>query len=248
MSWAGQRRAGIAFGIVAVLASLTALSWYVFLYEPPSCFDRIQNQDELGIDCDGVCTRMCVAPRTDAVWTRAVRTADGVYHGVSLVKNPLPNVSGTDLTYVLSLYDRGNILVAERRGSLALSPGETRIVFEPNIITGERVPVRALLKIDGGTWARAEAEPSTIRMRLGQLSEETRTLTAELENLTATPIENVVADALLYDSDGILVTASETRIDVLPARGRYEAVFTWPEPFERPVVTSDVIVRTDARP
>lgn len=248
MSWAGQRRAGIAFGIVAVLAFLTALSWYVFIYEPPSCFDGIQNQDELGVDCDGVCQRMCVAPRTDALWTRAVKTADGVYHGVALVKNPLPNVSGTDLAYVLSLYDRGNILVAERRGTFELSPGETRIVFEPNVITGERIPVRALLKIDGGVWERSDALQSTIRMRLGELSEETRTLTAELENLTATPIENVVATALLYDSEGVLVTASETRLDVLPARGRYAATFTWPEPFERPVVTSDVIVRTDARP
>jgi hypothetical protein len=146
----------------------------------------------------------------------------------------------------MSLYDSGNILVAERRSVVTLMPGETRVVFEPNIITGERVPVRAFMKVDGGTWDRRDATPSEIRIILGAVDEKSRTFSATLENMTAAPINNVVADALLYDAAGILVTASETRVAVLGPRERHEAVFTWSEAFPKPIITSDVVVRLDA--
>lgn len=248
MGWAERRRAGIAGGIAFTLLCLTGLSWYLFFYHPPTCFDGIQNQDEQGIDCDGSCSLMCIAPRVDADWTRAVRTAPGVYHGVSLIKNPLTNVRGTGLKYTMSLYDAGNILVAERRGTFDLDPGATRVLFESNVTTGERVPVRAFLRIDGGVWDKAEPVVDEIRIIPGVVDEKARTFTASIENTTPNTENDIVADALLYDAEGILVTASETRIPVLAPRERQDVVFTWPEPFARPIRTSDIVVRLDERP
>jgi hypothetical protein len=248
MGWAGRRRAGIAGGIALFFAALTLLSWYLFFYAPPTCFDGIQNQDEQGIDCDGSCALMCIAPRVDADWTRSVRTAPGVYHGVSLIKNPLTNVRGTGLKYTMSLYDAGNILVAERRGAFDLDPGATRVLFESNVTTGERVPVRALLRVDGGVWEKADSTVDYIRIIPGVVDEKALTFTASIENVTAEPQNDIVADALLYDAEGILVTASETRIPILGPRERQEVVFTWPEQFARPIRTSDIVVRFDERP
>lgn len=248
MQWSQRRRVSIAVSIVLICASLTILGWYAFVYVPPSCSDGLQNQDERGIDCEGTCARMCVIPRVDAVWSRAVKTADGVYHGVALIKNPEPSSSSTGLTYIMSLYDAGNILVAERRGSFDLTPGETRVIFEPNIITGERTPVRTLMKIDGGTWLRDEQRVSLLRTLPGTVDSEKRELVATIENTTPTTITDIVADALLYDREGILVTASETRIPTLAARARQEVVFTWPDAFSRPISTSDIVVRINVRP
>ncbi len=246
MGWAENRRVGIAVGIVLIFAALTALVWYVFIYNPPTCFDGIQNQDEQGIDCDGSCVLMCLAPRVDADWTRSVRTATGVYHGVSLVKNPLTTAKGTGLQYSMSLYDSGNILVAERRGTFDLEPGETRVLFESNVTTGERVPVRAFLRIDGGVWEKAVPSDKPIRIIPGVVDEQALTFTAVLENTTPLPQSDIVADALLYDAEGILVTASETRIPVLGPRARQDIVFTWPEKFARPIRTSDIVIRLTA--
>lgn len=248
MQWGQRRRVSIAVSIVLILASFTILGWYAFVYVPPSCSDGLQNQDERGIDCEGTCARMCVIPRVDAVWSRAVKTADGVYHGVAFIKNPEPSSSATGLTYIMSLYDAGNILVAERRGTFDLTSGETRVIFEPNIITRERTPVRTLMKIDGGNWLRAEQVASLIRVLPGTVNSEKRELTATIENTTPTPIDGIVADALLYDREGVLVTASETRVPVLPARARQDIVFTWPDAFSRPVTTSDIVVRLNVRP
>lgn len=228
--------------------ALTALGWYVLIYEPPSCTDGIQNQDERGVDCEGACDRMCTFPRVDALWSRAVKTADGVYHGVALIKNPLPNAKGTRLSYTMSLYDSGNILVAERRGAFSLAPGETRVIFEPNIVTGERVPVRAFMKIDGGLWERSDPAAQLLRVIPGTVDEETRTLTATIENATPNAVSNIIADALLFDAEGVLVTASESKVPTIAARARQELIFTWPEAFQRPVITWDILVRLDALP
>lgn len=248
MSWAGRRKVGIAAGIVVLFAALLGLVWYVFIYEPPSCSDGIMNQDERGVDCDGSCALMCTPARVDADWTRAVKTVEGIYHGVSLIKNPLTNASATGLKYTMSLYDTGNILVAERRGTFDLEPGETRVLFESNIITGERIPVRAFLRIDGGIWQRATPSERPIKVIPGVVDEELRTFTASLENTTPYRQQEVIADALLYDEKGILVTASETMIPILEPRARQDIVFTWPEAFLRPIRTSDIVVRLNVRP
>lgn len=243
MQWAQRRRVSIATGIVCLLAVLLVSVWYFFLYEPATCFDGVMNQDEQGIDCDGVCARMCIAPRVDALWTRPVQTAAGVYHGVSLVQNPEPRARGVGLTYRLSLFDSKNILVAERRGTFDLMPGESRVVFEPNVTTGERLPVRALMKIDGGVWERTDPVVQVVRVLPGVVNVEMRTLSATIENMSATPVTDVVANALLFDSVGVVITASETNVPFLQARERHEVVFTWSVPFARPVATSDIFIR-----
>lgn len=243
MSWADRRRTSIAVGIVLFFVTLTVLGWYAFIYTPATCTDGIQNQDELGIDCDGSCARICTVPRVDALFSRAVNTAPGVYHAVALVKNPLPNARARGVSYALSLFDAENILVAERRGTLQLEPGETRVLFESNVLTGERIPARTLTRFEGGEWDRALPDEAVIRVIPGTLDTEKRILTSVIENLTPISVTGIIMNALLYDSAGVLVTASETRLESLQAFGRHEATFTWLTPFERSVTTWDIVVR-----
>lgn len=248
MDWAGRRRLTYAGSILLVFALLLAGGWYFFIYTPPSCFDGIQNQDEVGIDCDGSCSKMCSPSNVNALWTRAVKVAEGVYHGVALVKNPLGDAKGSNLPYTMSLYDTENVLVAERRGTLNLNPGETRVVFESNIVTGSRIPFRAFTSLGDGVWDRMAPVQNLVAVIPNPLDQENRLLSAVLENTTAAPVNGVIADALLYDAEGILVAASETRIDTLAGRERRVVTFTWGIPFARPVTTADILVRLQHAP
>ena len=99
-------------------------------------------------------------------------------------------------------------MVAERRGTVTLEPGESRAIFEPNVITGSRIPVRTLTKLDGGTWDKAQPITNPIRIVTQDLDSAGLNLTATLENTTAVVVNDVVADALLYDADDILIAAS----------------------------------------
>lgn len=248
LEWARRRQVLYGVGVVLFFLVIAVIIYFVFVYRAPSCMDGIQNQDEAGIDCDGMCTTMCSPPRVDQLWTRSVKVADGVYHTVAFVKNPKPDYRGTNIAYVISLYDVGNILVAERRGTVTLEPGESRAIFEPNVITGSRIPVRTLTKLDGGNWDKAQPITNPIRIVTQELDSAGLNLTATLENTTAVVVNDVVADALLYDADDILIAASETRLASIPARGRHDITFTWVVAFTKPVARADIEVRSAHAP
>jgi hypothetical protein len=243
--WAVKRQVEYALGIFLALVLVSGGGWYLFVYQPASCTDNIQDQQELGIDCDGPCATICKPPRVDALWARPVKAADGVYHAVSLVKNPLTDARGSNLNYTLSLYDEGNILIAERRGTFDLTPGETRSIFEAGIITGSRIPVRAFITIGGGVWTKATATPSPIKTFPGTVDQTALVFPGTLTNTTAVAVNNIVADALLYDANDILITASETKIGTIPARGSQDITYTWNVPFSAPVVRADIQVRVE---
>ncbi len=226
-----------------MILALAGLIWYVFFYRPPSCTDGLQNQDEEAVDCGGACAALCVVPKISIVWARSVEVAPGVFHGVALVRNPLTDAGGENMTYTMRLLDAEGILIAETMGTLSLAPGEVAPIFEPNIQAGFRVPARTFVSVDAGFWKRMEHTVDPIRIGSPALDQEALRLSATLENTTALPVGRVTATALLYDEEDILVAASQTILDGIAPRASREVIFTWQQPFTKPVVRIDIVPR-----
>ncbi len=53
--WAFWRRLQYGTGFLVFWSALGVLLYYSFFYQPPTCFDKVQNGAELGMDCGGVC-------------------------------------------------------------------------------------------------------------------------------------------------------------------------------------------------
>jgi len=242
MPWSTVRQLLIALIVGAVLLILGATAYFAFIYTPPSCTDGVQNQGEEGVDCGGACARVCVQPNISTLWSRSVSVARGVYHAVALIKNPDTSTRGT-FPYTLSLFDAENILVATREGRFTILPGEIAPLFEANIITGERAPVRTFVDIGPGVFDRAERGSAPVRTLSFDVHNEAGTVAATIENQTLFPVEDVVVTALLYDDSGILMRASQTLVERLDARERRVVVFTWQEPFEEKPAEVDIIPR-----
>ncbi|MEN9389968.1 MAG: hypothetical protein RLZZ283_68 [Candidatus Parcubacteria bacterium] len=234
-----RRQLAFFFSALLLLALIAAGVWYFFIYTPPSCFDGVQNNDEVGIDCDGSCALLCRAPRVDAVWSRVLRVAPGVYHGVAKIKNPESLAKVDGLSYSFSFFDSKNILVAVRKGQLQLNPGETRTIFEQSVKADERVPVRAFVEVTGGVWNKAETPAPRVRI-VRQEPYANQRLDAEIENLTADPIAGTTVYAILYNDRDIAIGVSKTVIDILAPRERRAVIFTWIEPFTDAVERADV--------
>lgn len=245
MRWAIQRQFLYALGVLLVLALLAVGAWYAFFYHKPTCADGIKNQNEQGIDCGGLCSVLCQGPRISALWSRAVVVAPGVYHAVALVRNPEVSSGTASLPYRFQLFDDKNILVAERDGTMFLNPGEVIPLFEPNIITGNRVPVRTFVSFGNATWVRMSEKENPIAIQSRALDEQALSLIAHVVNTTALPVDSIALTALLYDKDDILVAASKTKIPTLPPRGETDATFTWQQPFPSPIVRTEIIARIE---
>ncbi len=243
MQWAFRRQFLYAFSVFLFFAVLGALGWYFFIYTPPSCTDGVMNQDEEGVDCGGVCVSLCTAPRVSSLWARSVRVAPGVYHAVAMVRNPETDSGTKGLPYTFSLFDDENILVAERRGVMYIDPGEIAPLLVTNIITGERVPTRTFVAFGDGAWQNMENTESPLRLVSQELEENALRLSVVVENTSALPVDDITLTALLYDESDLLIAASQTTVKELSARSSHQAVFTWQEPFSKPVFRADVIPR-----
>lgn len=243
MRWAVRRQLFFAIIIAMFIGAVVALFWYVFLYAPASCMDGIQNQDERGVDCGGLCIDLCEAPRVSALWSRAVQIAPGVYHAVAMVRNPEPDAGTERLPYIFSIFDSENILIATREGVMRLDPGEIVPLFEPNILTGERVPTRSFITLGNAEWRKLDRVDIPIRVVSQSLDVESLRLSALIENTSPLPVHDIAVTSLLYDADGTLVTTSQTTVDTLGPRERREITMTWQLPFAPEVVKTDVVVR-----
>lgn len=243
MRWALKRQFLYALVVLLILAVVGAASWFAFFYRAPGCFDNQQNGDETGVDCGGSCTRICEAPHVSALWARSVEVAPGVYHAVALVQNPESGAGTASLPYHFSIYDASNILIAERYGTMYLTPGEITPLFEADITTGSRIPAHTFVAFGNAVWQKMSRAVPPIAVVSHALDSDTLRLTAHLQNTTALSVPPSLATALLYDADGNLVTASQTLVDTLPPRGEKDVVFTWQEPFAKPVVRVDIVAR-----
>ncbi len=234
MSWSGRRRG--FFLLVFFLIITGALAAGVAYFWPsPTCEDRRQNQDELGVDCGGSCAAVCPFEPKPLVagWARVFHLQDEWYDVAGLLVNPNANFGVARVPFRFRLVDANNLLVSLEEGEAFLNPGESFVVFAPRVSVGRRTPVRAALELTGlPVWYRAgggvRSRPVVVRQR--DFSADPLPLVrATLENTTNEELFGVQATAVLSDGAGNAFAASATVLERLPAGTTREVSFTWPE-------------------
>lgn len=234
-NWAQRRRSRIIFWVSAI--SFTALATYVLIraYEPPSCFDRTLNQDELGIDCGGSCELLCTSQvkplRT--VWSRSFKVSEGLWSALAYIENPNPNTYVTEAKYRFVLYNKENEIITERRGSTFISQGTVLPVFEKRIYTKGVEPYRTEFEwTDHLRWHRNNDlyDVAFIEQKLFNIATKPE-LTATLKNNTPYYLEDIDVVAIVYDSGDNAMAVSKTFVDSVPLRGERNITFSWSKSF-----------------
>jgi len=243
--WAFWRRVQYGSGFGAVVSLIVVGLYFGFFYTAPQCFDGEQNGAETGVDCGGVCTRICAAevipPRV--VWAQSFKVRDGQYNAVGYIENRNVNAATPAVTYTLELRN-GSTTLAQRRGTTILPPGSTYPIFEGRIVLPAGVtPTETVLQLDPvELWVPAElgrAQFKTTEISLSGADRNPR-LRAVLENTALTTARSVEVVATIFDAENRPLTASQTIIDELPGQAKREVVFTWPEPIAKTVRTCEV--------
>ncbi len=234
LTWSVRRRV-FYLTIAAVLGGGVLLGvWWQF--KPiPSCFDGRQNQNEVGVDCGGLCARVCFSEVKDlrVVWTRVLAIAPGQYDAATLVVNPNRQHGTKRFGYVLRLLDRQGILITTKPGEAYLNPGESFIIYNSRLNVGQRAPDRAIFEIvEAPIWQRVEEESPDFTLRQRSFANAPfPSLVADIKNETLLPWQNIEVVALLADADGNAFAVSSTLVDQLDKQGTAEVAFTWPQPF-----------------
>jgi hypothetical protein len=248
MSWASRRRSTYLGIVFIIIIALLAGLFFLFFNKPPTCADGKQNGEEQGIDCGGLCEKVCKTQIVDLVllWSRSFKVSDGIYNSVAYVENPNSKAQVSEISYTLKLFDNQNILVAERKGKTFISPGGITPIFEGGISTGQRLPVRTFFELSEiPKWSQVYDDKSPISVSEIKLSREDSSprIDAILSNSSVRDISDIEVVAVVFDAIGNAIAVSATFIDLLSNRSSQNIVFTWPNKFNSPVSRIEIIPR-----
>ena len=254
MDWSTRRKIGCLtlVGIV-VIAIVGYFGYKEFFSKPATCFDGIQNQGELGIDCGGPCAALCSFQARSPVvlWSRVFPTASGVNSVVAYVENQNPTAGVAQINYEFRVYDANNILAADPiDGTTFLGPNERTAIFESPLVTGNRVPTTAFFQFTTTpTFVKTDPKFQTPQLTSDNVNltnvTTTPKLSADIVNDTLYDYSNIPVVAILYDKDGNAINASQTFIASIPEQTTQTVHFTWPQPFPSAVARIEIIPRVN---
>lgn len=248
MSWA-QRRKFIYLGTIAIIFIIIAVWVFVaYFYKPPTCFDGKKNQDELGIDCGGVCDLLCNSQYSslNILWSRFSKVSDGVYNVLAYIVNPNTNAGVDNLDYVFKLYDKEGVLLRERFGTTFAPANRVIAVFEPELLTGNHIPNRVEFSFRSqAVWTKQMSLSTGISVSQSVISREGTSprLTATLTNTSINRVRNLEAVGIIYNNEDNTIAFSRTVIDLIEGKESKDINFNWPKPFGDVSSRTEIILR-----
>jgi ferredoxin len=252
MDWSTRKKMGCLV-LLAIFVLLVSgwIGYALFFKEAPTCFDNKQNQNERGIDCGGICQRVCpMDARTIVpVWSRAFRVSKGVYNVVAYIENQNVTAGVRKINYEFRVYDDENILAGEPiTGSTFIGPNDKTAIFESPVQTGNRVPKNVFFTFtDAPDWMTTDPRyqvPQLVSADtvLGDLDTKPK-LSANIVNNTLHNYRDVEVVAILYGAEGNAVNASRTYLDRIDQQSVAKVAFTWQESFTEPIARIEIIPR-----
>lgn len=250
MNWAVKRRLYYLGSVIFFFAIIGTAFYYVFLRQPPSCSDGVQNQNEIGVDCGGVCKAVCPSEVSPIIkdWTRLFPTVDGKYDVASLIENPNFNLGIKELDYTFTLYDADNLFVTEKTGKVFVNARDKFVIFESGLDAGKRVATKALINFKPILWTRVDPAKSKLPIAVQdeQLAEgQIPRLSANVINNSILDINDMVITAVVYDEDDNAIGVSQTFINYLKKGQGSPISFTWPKPFNVTHPTIEIYPRVN---
>ncbi len=251
--WAFWRRIQYGVALLCVLGLIGSGIYYTYIYEAPNCFDAVQNGEEKGIDCGGICQRICafdiIAPK--ALWSESFKIVDGQYNAVAYIENRNKNIGSPELSYTFKLFDAEG-LITERMGMTVLPPDSVYPIFEGRIMTGARVPTKTTIEFTSNMlWLPGTNGREQFMLEQRELvnADSKPRLTAKLRNTTLDEARDVEIIATIFDASRNPLTASRTIVPYFAGRSTQDVTFTWPEPIAKTLrsceVPTDVVLAID---
>lgn len=245
--WATKRKNVYSLIILGVIILGAGLPTYLFLYKKPTCTDGIKNGGEKGVDCGGICTKLCSADFSGPVyiWERLSHVSGNVYNVIAYVENPNVSVEAPLAPYSFRLYDNNGVLITERKGAITIPSGKKFAVFEQGIITAEKTPVKVTFEFIGQPkWAVSTKNVSYKTSGVAyDMTGGFPRVNGLVINTTRDTYQNLDAIVLLYDTDGNIIDFSKTVIDELKGEDTAPVVFTWPTALRATPAKIDILVQ-----
>ncbi len=235
----------IFFGFL-FLALMSGTAYWIYgrLFIPvPTCHDNIQNQDEKGVDCEGVCGNACVPPiipeeveRISVEWVKSVASGVDIYDLAAKIRNPNKFWGLKHFDYQFIVKDDAGNIVLTQNGESYLLPDDYDYVIALSVKAGV-LPQNIELKISNEDWVNVSGEYdiSTISLPVnGQqfnLKDDSGLPAASgvLLNNTAYNFDRIDIRVALFGSDNNLLGVNTSNLDTMLSKEERGLRIVWSE-------------------
>ena len=209
-------------GFIAVFGGILALIiYFLFLKPAPTCFDNIQNQNETGVDCGGVCAISCEQKYAQPLVVNFVKKIkDGGNKVILLaeVKNPNFDYASDDFVYSFNTYDISGNKIQSITGHSFIYAGETKNLFE--VIDADKNEISEDLTFLQYDWKSKDSfKNPDVEIKSSQVNINAAgsvyplTVTGVVKNNDFIKVSKVILSAFVYDSTGTLAGVSKTELE-----------------------------------
>ncbi len=233
--WSVKRKIIIQLFIFSFLSIFLTIFIFFYLQEEQTCFDGIQNQNEVDVDCGGICERECKFYKSvNTLWERFFWIDEGIYSAVALVENNNTDLYTDSVNFEFNFYDEEGLFIKRSAGNTPIMPGGITAVYVPYIVTENRKISNISFDLVGDPeWVNKRKytflysdfsynyDPKNI--------EETR-LEVKAENKSGINLRNIDFIAIVYDDDDNAISASRTYFKEINEGRILDLVFTWINP------------------
>lgn len=234
----------LIYGIFYLALWAALIGGIYFLQKPtPTCFDNRMDQNETGIDCGGVCAKVCVPlaiaplaqsgdPKLILLGNPAVTSTAVAPHisVVAEVQNRNTDFGASSFEYVFKVYDLGGAELASFPGRSFIYSGEIkRLVLLNETLPAGSSPSYARLVMQNPLWLPTARFPRPeLVVQTVSTAETNGNLITQgtLANQDSVDFSTVYITAIYYDPSGAILGVSGTeRNNVVAGESREFTLF-----------------------
>lgn len=209
---------------VIVAAGVIFAVYFLFLRPSPSCFDRVQNQGEQGVDCGGPCAAVCIPQALQKITlignVSAFLSSPGHYTLLAQVANANAAVAAPAVDYRFDLYNATGTLIGSVLGNSFMYANEVKYLLAANVAVSTPVDHAALV-VQDPAWVPAATQGAVPQFQNplpvtgSTVTTSTITVDGRIVNGDLAAFTNILVVAVFRGADGTTLGASQTTIDRL---------------------------------
>ncbi|TAJ88391.1 hypothetical protein EPO44_15560 [bacterium] len=242
-----QKRIIIALVYVLLIFSVGAGSRVLYSHfhpyvAPGTCFDGIQNQNETGIDCGGVCSSCASVTQSflqkiQVHWTKTFEAQAGVYDLAAEIQNPNFTYGSEDVEYHFEILDSTGKQIQSVPGKTFILPQETRSVVMQAVAL-QAPPAQAVLHVDAVLWQRIIGFSNSgihVDNRQVQIVQNDPNVFARMSGIVANDspydLRSIEVNMVAYNASGDPIAVNRTDIQTVKSGEKRQVEVIVPHPF-----------------
>lgn len=240
-----KKRGVIIFIYFLIFGSFFSLIYY-FLQPEPTCSDGIKNQLEEGIDCGNICQVACkkdINAQPIAVDEKYfVYGNKNQFDVMAEISNPNDKYGAFKFDYEFKLVDQANSVLAQKKGSNFILPGESKFIIEMNLQSAIN-PYTVNFEITNVQWDEFldYEEPRLSIFRKNYTEEVGRGVaTGLVRNESYFNFNSIEVDVVLRDKNGVPVALGKNEMRTINSQEERDFKLIWPYKFSEGVFNVDV--------